>query len=226
MKITFLGHSCIQLEVVDSTILIDPFITPNSLASHVDISSLRPDFIFLTHGHEDHVADAVSIANRSGATVVANFEVANWIASQGVANVKHVNPGGRLTFPFGSIRVVSAIHSSSLPDGSYGGNPMGYLFITSDGHFYHSGDTALTLDMKLIPDFAPLKAAALCIGDTFTMGAEDAALAADFIQCSEIIGIHYDTFPPIAIDHSAAKAAFASRNHRLHLPAIGESVTF
>lgn len=225
MKITYYGHSCLEVELAGKRVLFDPFITPNEKAASVDIDSIKPDTIFLTHGHEDHVADAVHIAKSSGATVVANFEVATWMVKQGINNCIPVNQGGTISLPFGKAKAVNAIHSSSLPDGSYGGNPLGFILFSEAGDFYHSGDTALTYDMKLISEWSNLRAAALCIGDHFTMGTEDAATAAEWIGCKEIVGIHYDTFPPIEIDPEAAKSTFLNKNVTLHLPAIGETLS-
>lgn len=224
MKLTYYGHSCLLLEIAGSSILFDPFITPNPKASGIDIAGIRPDYIFLTHGHQDHVADTVAIARSSGATVVANYEVASWFGNQGLTNLVHVNQGGVISFPFGSARVVNAVHSSSLPDGSYGGNPLGYIITSSEGSFYHSGDTALTADMKLIPEFASLTAAALCIGGHFTMGHQDAARAAGWVGAPKVVGLHYDTFPPIEINHEAAHQSFKQAGVELLLPAIGQSV--
>src|SRR5262249_24398298 len=156
------------------TLLFDPFITPNELAKSIDVNNVPADYILLSHGHIDHVAEAVGIAKRTGALVIANFQVANWCAAQGVPKVHHVNQGGSFKFDFGTVKYVTAIHSSSLPDGSYGGNPGGFVVESSEGNLYFSGDTALTLDMKLIAESTKLKFAALCIGDNFTMGPDDA----------------------------------------------------
>ncbi|MEM6822985.1 MAG: metal-dependent hydrolase [Verrucomicrobiota bacterium] len=224
MKLTYFGHSCVQIEISDQTLLIDPFISPNEKASTIKIDQLMPDVLLLTHGHQDHIADAISIAKQSNAQVVAAFEVANWVGSQGIEKVQPINHGGLIQLPFGSVKAVNAIHSSSLPDGSYGGNPLGYVINYSEGTFYHSGDTALTYDMKLIGELYDLRGAALCIGDTFTMGPNDAVLAAEFIQCKKIVGIHYDTFPPIEIDHASAKKLFAEKGIELVLLDIGESL--
>lgn len=225
MKITYYGHSCVSVETGRNNILIDPFITPNGKASHIDITELKPDCIFLTHGHEDHVADAVAVAKASGAQVIAGFEVINWISKQGIENVHPVNQGGLISLPFGMVKVVNAVHSSSLPDGSYGGNPLGYVFLTDEGNFYHSGDTALTYDMKIIGKTTPAGTAALCIGDNFTMGIEDAATAAEWVGAKKVVGIHYDTFPPIEINHQAARDTFSRKGIELLLPGIGESVS-
>jgi L-ascorbate metabolism protein UlaG (beta-lactamase superfamily) len=137
-----------------------------------------------------------------------------------------MNHGGGCRFDFGRVKFVSAIHSSSLPDGSYGGNPGGFVVETSDGNFYYSGDTALTMDMKLIGESTRLTFAALCIGDNFTMGVEDAIKAAEFVRCNEILGVHYDTFPPIKIDHREAVEKFTAAGKHLHLPHPGQSLSF
>jgi L-ascorbate metabolism protein UlaG (beta-lactamase superfamily) len=227
MKFTYYGHSCFAVETGGATLLFDPFITPNELAKSIDVDAIPADFILLSHGHFDHVADAVQIAKRTGATVIANFEVATWIGKQGVAAVHGMNHGGSFAFDFGRVKYVNAIHSSSLPDGSYGGQPGGFVVKTkSEGNFYFAGDTALTFDMKLIAEEFQLRFAVLPIGDNFTMGAADAARAAAFVGCDEIVGVHYDTFPPIRIDHLAAKAIFSAAGKRLHLLEIGASHDF
>jgi len=226
MKFTYYGHACFAVETAGKTLLFDPFITPNELAKSVDVDAVPADFILLSHGHFDHVTDAVRIAQRTGATVIANFEVAQWIGNQGVTAVQAMNPGGSRAFDFGRVKSVNAIHSSSLPDGSYGGQPGGFVVETADGAFYYSGDTALTMDMKLIAEEFRLRFAILPVGDNFTMDAADAAKAAGFIDCGEIIGVHFDTWPPIVIDHEAAKAEFSKVGKRLRLPKIGESLDF
>jgi L-ascorbate metabolism protein UlaG (beta-lactamase superfamily) len=227
MKFTYYGHSCFAVETGGKTLLFDPFITPNELAASVDVDAIPADFILLSHGHFDHVGDAVRVAQRTGATVIANFEVATWIGKQGITAVHPMNPGGSAAFDFGRVKVVNAIHSSSLPDGSYGGQPGGFVVATAeDVSFYFAGDTALTMDMKLIGEQFKLRFAVLPVGDNFTMGAADAVKAAEFVECDEIFGVHYDTFPPIRIDHDAAKATFASAGKRLHLLKIGSTVDF
>ncbi len=227
MKFTSYGHACFAVEIGGSTLLFDPFITPNELAKSIDVDAVPADFILLTHGHADHVADAVRIALRTGATVIANFEVATWIGAQGVARVHAMNHGGGFAFPFGRVKYVNAIHTSSMPDGSYGGQPGGFVVATARGEsFYVAGDTALTMDMKLIAEEFSLRFAVLPIGDNFTMGAADAAKAAGFVGCDDIVGVHYDTFPPIRIDPAAARAEFARAGRRLHLPEVGEMIEF
>ncbi len=226
MKVTYYGHSCFSVEVAGKTILFDPFIRPNSKAAEVDFSKLRADYLLISHGHEDHLADGVDLAKQTGATVVSNFEIVSWFGKQGVTKSHPMNHGGAWTFDFGRVKYVSAIHSSTLPDGSSGGNPGGFVVETAEGNFYYSGDTALTYDMKLIGKSTRLKFAALCIGDNFTMGPEDAVTAAEFVRCDQVLGVHYDTFPPIQIDHVKAKKLFKKAGKTLHLLNIGEEIQF
>lgn len=226
MKVTYYGHACFSVAVGGKHLLFDPFITPNPLAKSVDINSIPADYILVSHGHEDHLADAVAIAKRTGATVIANYEVALWLNKNGAPKVHPMNHGGWAMFDFGPVKYVNAIHSSTLPDGSSGGNPGGFIVESSEGNFYYSGDTALTMDMKLIGESTKLKFAVLCIGDNFTMGADDAARAADFVRCREVLGVHYDTFPPIQIDHKIAAEKFRAANKNLHLLKIGQAHDF
>jgi L-ascorbate metabolism protein UlaG (beta-lactamase superfamily) len=224
MKISFYGHSCFEASAGETKVLFDPFIKPNPAAAHIDVSALNPTHIVLSHGHGDHLADAAEIANQSGATLIANFEVATWFANQGVQNTVGMNTGGKYTSGKLSISLTPALHSSSLPDGSYGGNPNG-IVITIDGQTaYFAGDTDVFSDMKLIADFYKPAFAFLPIGDLFTMGIERAAMAAELMGLKKVIGMHFDTFPPIAIDHEAAKAHFASKGIELILMKIGESI--
>ena len=224
MKFTYYGHACFSVEVAGKTLLFDPFITPNPLARDVDVDKIPADFILVSHGHGDHVADVVAIAKRTGATVIAPFEVGDWFEKKGVNNVQAMNHGGAAATAFGRVKLTAAIHSSSMPDGSYGGNPAGFVIESSDGNFYYSGDTALTLDMKLIAEQTRLSFAVLPIGDFFTMGIHDAIRAADLLGVSRIVGVHYDTFPPIKLDREAARRAAQSAGKDLFLPAIGASI--
>jgi len=221
MDITYYGHACFSVRVAGKTLLFDPFITPNPLAESIDVTAIKPDYILLSHGHADHVADVEKIALQSGARLIGNFEVIHWFSAQGLTNAHAMNSGGSFLFDFGRATYTPAIHSSSMPDGSYGGQPGGFLVETDEGAFYYSGDTALTHDMKLVAAAGTLRFAALCLGDNFTMGVEDAATAAEWLGCTEILGVHYDTFPPIVIDHEAAKEAFLKKGKKLHLLAPG-----
>lgn len=224
MKFTFYGHSSFAVEIKGKKIVFDPFITHNELAKSIDINKIEADYIFISHGHDDHIADLVVLARRTNATIVGAFEMTTWAGKQGLEKVHPMNTGGKWTFDFGTVKCVVAHHSSGLADGAYGGNPLGFVFTTEEGNFYFAGDTALTLDMQLIPRFAKLDFAVLPIGDNFTMGADDAIIAAEFIQCKRIIGVHYDTFGYIKIDKEKVTQQFAKAGLELLLPAIGSSI--
>lgn len=225
MKFTYFGHSCFSIEVKGKHLLFDPFIADNELASEIDVDKIKADYIFLSHGHFDHVADAVSIAKRTGAVVVANFEIYTWLGKQGVKNAHPMNHGGSWKFDFGAVKMVNAVHSSELPDGTFGGNPAGFVFSTKDGNFYYAGDTALHMDMKLIPMTSKeLHFCILPIGDNFTMGVRDAIIASDFVKCDRVIGVHYDTFGFIKIDHKKAVKRFAKHAKELILTEIGQTI--
>jgi L-ascorbate metabolism protein UlaG (beta-lactamase superfamily) len=225
MKCTYYGHACFALEMGGTTLLFDPFLSPNPLAKAINADAIPADLILVSHGHADHLADAVAIAHRTKAPIIAPYEVAEWLAAQGVASVQHVNPGGSKLLPCGTVKVVAAVHSSTLPDGTPGGVPVGFVVRGAEGSFYYSGDTALTQDMKLIAEDGEVGVAILPIGDTFTMGAKDAARAAQWVGARRVVGVHYDTFPPITIDRAAARSAFESVGVELLLPAIGETIT-
>ena len=226
MKVTYYGHACFSVVVRGQILLFDPFISGNPLAKAVEANSVPADFILVSHGHDDHVGDTLAIAQRTKAPVIAGFEVGEWFLQQGAPRVHTLNHGGGYNFVFGRVKYVNAIHSSTLPDGSSGGNAGGFVIESADGNFYFSGDTALTLDMKLIGESTPLKFAALCIGDNFTMGPDDAVQAAEFVRCNEILGVHYDTFPPIKINHDLAVEKFRAAGKTLHLLQPGEAYDF
>ncbi|RYG52910.1 MAG: metal-dependent hydrolase [Chitinophagaceae bacterium] len=224
MELTYYGQSCFLVNINGANLLFDPFITPNELASHVNINEIPADYILLSHAHSDHVADTEAIANRTGATIIASYEVAMWYEKKGL-KYHPMNTGGKWKFDFGTVKCVSAVHSSSLPDGSYGGNPMGFVIKSDDINIYYSGDTALTMDMQLIPAFAEIDLCILPIGDNFTMGCEDAAEAARMVQCKKVVGVHYDTFGFIKIDKQKSVDSFRMKNIELLLPAIGETIS-
>lgn len=224
MKLTSFGHSCFSIETAGKTLLFDPFIKPNALASGVNFEAIRADYILISHGHFDHIADAVELANQTGATVISNFEIVTWLGKQGIKKGHPMNHGGAFTFDFGRVKYVAAVHSSLLPDGANGGNAGGFVVENAEGAFYFAGDTALTFDMKLIAEEFSLRFAILPIGDNFTMGAKDATRAAAFVGVKTVVGVHYDTFPPIKIDHAVAIETFKTAGLTLHLPAVGSSL--
>jgi len=223
MNITYYGHSCFGVEVNSKHILFDPFITDNELAVNIDVNTVKADYILVSHGHNDHVADLVSIAKRTNAKVVCNWEIHVWLNNQGVTNTHPMNTGGKWKFDFGDVKCVVAVHSSSLPDGTYGGNPMGFIIESSKGNFYYAGDTALTNDMKLIGDYRRVDFAFLPIGDNFTMGVDNAIIASEFIKCNKIIGMHYDTFGYITINKEQAVKKFNNAGNELLLFNVGET---
>ncbi len=226
MTLTYYGHSCFSLAVGDTVLLFDPFITPNDLAAAVDINNIKADYILVSHGHSDHIADCVSLASSTGAKVICSWEIFEWLGKKGITNVHPMNTGGKRDFGAFTVKCTVAQHSSGLPDGSYGGNPMGFLVTTRDRVIYYSGDTALTMDMQLIPRWGKPDLAILPIGDNFTMDAADAAECARIIGCKKVLGVHYDTFGFIKIDHEQAKATFQDAGVELMLADIGASIEF
>lgn len=223
MKITFLGHASLAIKVKEVNIIVDPFITANPKASLIDINSLKADYILLTHAHQDHILDVETIAKRTKATIVSNFEIVTYYQNLGIEG-HPMNHGGSWDFNFGTVKYTNAIHTSSFPDGSYGGQPGGFVIKGEHKNIYIAGDTALTYDMKLIPIHTKLDLAILPIGDNFTMGVDDAIIASDFIECDKILGYHYDTFGYIEIDHEQAKRKFFNKDKDLMLLDIGASL--
>ncbi|PRZ20663.1 metal-dependent hydrolase [Flavobacterium granuli] len=223
MKITFYGHASLGIKVGGKHILVDPFISANPLAEHIDIDNLKADYILLTHAHGDHILDVESIAKRTNAIIVSNAEIAGYYAAKGL-QTHPMNHGGSWNFDFGKVKYVNAVHSSSFPDGTYGGNPGGFVIEGEHKNIYIAGDTALTMDMKLIPMRTKLDLAILPIGNNFTMDVEDAIVASDFVECDKILGYHYDTFGYIEINHEEAIRKFFDKGKDLMLLEIGDSI--
>ena len=224
MKITFYGQNCLGIEVSNKYVLVDPFISGNPLAKDkIDINALNADYILLTHAHMDHVLDAEAIAKNTGATIVSNYEIAMHYQEKGF-NVHPMNHGGKWKFDFGTVKYVNAIHTSAFADGSNGGDPGGFVIEGEHKNIYIAGDTALTMDMKLIPMSTKLDLAILPIGDNFTMGIDDAIIASNFVECDKVLGVHYDTFGFIEIDHDEAKRKFYDAGKDLMLLDIGGSL--
>jgi L-ascorbate metabolism protein UlaG (beta-lactamase superfamily) len=223
MRFNYYGHACFSVVAGGKTLLFDPFITPNELAWAVDVDKIEADYIFISHAHFDHIADVERIAKRTNAMVLGCWEIFDWFNKKGLKNTHPINPGGQFTFDFGTVKSFTAVHSSSLPDGSYGGVAGGFALHTPDGSFYYSGDTGLTLDMKLVADWVALDFAVFPIGDGLTMGAADAIKAARLVGVSKVVGVHYDTFGYIKIDHAKAVELFKEAGMTLHLLEIGSS---
>lgn len=224
MDITYYGHSCFLINIEGTKVLFDPFITPNELASDIDIEKIEADFILLSHGHADHVADAEKIAKNTNAKLVSSFEIVTWYENKGISDTHPMNIGGKWKFPFGTVKMVEAVHSNSLPDGTYGGTPAGFIIETEKSTFYYSGDTALFSDMKMIGESFNIDFAFLCIGDNFTMDVAEALKASDFVKTDKIIGMHYDTFPYIKIDKENTIELAKKAGKEITLMKIGETI--
>jgi len=201
VKITWYGHACFLIETKGTKLLTDPFLTGNQLAP-VRVDMVEADYILVSHGHGDHVGDGVAIAKRTGATVISNFEIQNWFVSQGVENVHAQHIGGGYDYPWGRVKLTIAHHGSALPDGTYGGNPVGFLFYIEGKKIYHACDTGLFYDMRLIGEEG-IDLAILPIGDNFTMGPDDALRAVKLIEPRQVVPIHYNTFDVIKQDPHA-----------------------
>lgn len=225
VSVRYLGHACLEFDFNGTKVLLDPFITYNPLAKEIKVEDIKPDYIFLSHGHQDHVADLVNIQAQSNATVAAIVETAGWVKRQGVSADKVIdfNFGGTLELPFGKVKMVYALHTNSTSDGAYAGVPCGYVFYVGDKTIYFAGDTGLTLEMKLLDDLN-LDWAILPIGGHYTMDRFDAIKAAGFVKCKNVIGMHYDTFAPIAIDHQKTRELFLDADLNLKLLEVGESI--
>jgi L-ascorbate metabolism protein UlaG (beta-lactamase superfamily) len=224
-KLTWFGHATLGLETGGKYLLVDPFFKGNPAAS-TSAEKVNADFILVTHGHGDHVGDSISIAKRTGATVIANAEISGWMSKQGVeTHAQHI--GGGFRYPFGYLKLTLALHGSALPDGSNGGNPAGFLLTTNNGKkIYIAGDTGLFGDMKLIGEEG-LEVAVLPIGDNYTMGPDDALRAVKLLNPKHIIPIHYKTWDLIDQDpHSWAARVEKETSAKAHVLKPGESFSF
>jgi L-ascorbate metabolism protein UlaG (beta-lactamase superfamily) len=223
VRLTYHGHDCFSIQAGAANLLLDPFLTGNPVA---DVSSeqVNPSHILVSHAHGDHLGDAIPIAQRTGATVISNFEIASYVGKFGVtAHAMHI--GGAHQFPFGKVKLTIAHHGSSFPDGSYGGNPCGFLLWLEGKVLYFAGDTALFSDMKLYGDEG-IDVAMVPIGDNFTMGPEDAVRAVEFLHPKIAVLMHYNTFPVITQDAQAVADSVAARTHaRPVLLKPGETMT-
>ncbi len=209
ISITWHGHGTFSLDINGTAVVVDPFFAGNNPAAKTAVDDVAADFILQTHGHGDHIADTIPLAKRTGATVIANFEIITWLGQQGHDKGHGMNTGGGWSFPFGRVKMTHAIHSSGLPDGSNGGNPGGFLVTADDKTIYIAGDTALFSDMSLIGR-AGIDVAILPIGDNFTMGPDDAFDALSYLKPKVVIPCHYNTWPLIAVDVDAWAARISA----------------
>lgn len=224
IDLKYYGHSCFELHINGKTILFDPFITPNQLASHISISEVKPDFICISHGHEDHIADAVQLAKQNQSFCIGIWETMQWLSKNGISDIHPMNIGGKRQFDFGKIELTPSLHSSSFPDGSYGGLACGFVISHQGKTIYYSGDTALFSDMKWIGSKHKIDLAILPIGGNFTMDAEDAVVAAEWLGVKRILGVHYNTFGYITIDVEKAKREFKEAGLELTILNPGETI--
>jgi L-ascorbate metabolism protein UlaG (beta-lactamase superfamily) len=201
-RVRWLGHACLAIQINGKNVLIDPFLTGNPTAA-ARADQVPADFILVSHGHGDHLGDTLAIARRTGATVISNYEICEWLQKQGISKVHGQQHGGSFTHAFGRLKLTLAFHGSMLPDGSYGGNPCGFLIYTPEGKkIYDAADTGLFADMRLLGEEG-LDLAILPIGDNYTMGPEDALRAVRLLQPRKVLPIHYNTWPLIAQDAAA-----------------------
>ncbi|XWN34748.1 MAG: metal-dependent hydrolase [Roseivirga sp.] len=227
MKVTFLGHACFLIEVNGNRLLFDPYISPNPLAQSINLDDLQADYVLLSHGHYDHVADVERIYHQSAPTLIANLEMINWYKKKGIEKSLSINPGGKRVLAGGTIvKAVNEPHASSMPDGSYAGSAMGFVVQGEGKTFYFGGDTALHQDMKQIGEFYAIDFAILPIGGTLTMDIEEALHAANYVGTSTILGMHYDTFEDIKIDRQQVLQLAEKHEKQLILMEIGQTTDY
>jgi L-ascorbate metabolism protein UlaG (beta-lactamase superfamily) len=211
MEIKFHGHACFELSDGSARVLVDPFLKPNNPAAVASADEVDPTHVLLTHGHADHLADAVAVATRTGAPCVAIVEVANWLGDQGVGETHDPNLGGTIEFDWGWVKLVQAFHTNTMPDGVAAGQAAGLVINIGDTTVYHLGDTCLFGDLKLIAQSTPVDVALIPIGGHYTMDRHDAVVAAELVGAGTVIPMHYDTFPPVEADADAFKSDVESK---------------
>ena len=225
MNVTYYGHSCFLIEIGAYRVIFDPVISPTPFAARVNVDEIGVDFILLTHGHDDHLHDVERIAARTQAPVLAPYETGEYLRGRGVANVIPGNVGGRFLLPFGTVRMVAALHSNRLPDGTYGGLAAGFVVEAGGQAIYYACDTALTQEMKTLTELYPggLDAAFLPIGGTYTMDVADALVAARWCGARRVVGMHFDSFPALMLDHATAEEQARAAGVELLLPTVEQN---
>lgn len=224
MKFEYFGHACFMIDTGKEKLLFDPFIRHNPLAAGVSIENIHADYVFISHAHEDHLADIELFTKKASTQVICNFEIMNWLQNKGISNFAPLNIGGKRLFKFGTVRMTQAIHSSSFSDGTYGGTAAGFVLEINDKVIYYAGDTALFSDLKLIAELYAIDWALLPIGGVFTMDATDACKAAQLLNCNQVIGLHFDTFEAIKINKTNAIQVFNEHQIQLHIPTILQTI--
>ena len=223
IKITWYSHACFLIETDQARLLTDPFVSGNPL-SPIEADAIETDYILVSHGHGDHLGDTLDIAKRTGATVISNAEIQTWLVNQGIEKAHPQHIGGGFDYPWGRVKLTIAHHGSALPDGSYGGNPCGFLLYIEGYKIYHACDTGLFYDMKLIGEEG-IDLAILPIGDNFTMGPDDALKAVKLIEPKQVVPIHYDTFDIIKQDpHAWAERVQKETSTKVTVMTPGESI--
>ena len=226
MKIQYLGHSCFYIESNGFRLIIDPFISPNPLAEAIDMDTISVDYILVTHGHEDHIADVERVwQNNKTAKIISSYEIINYFSNKGIEG-HPMNLGGEFSFDFGVVKQVNALHSSSFPDGTYAGPASGFILTIEGKVIYHAGDTALMEDMKQFGLSYDFDVVMLPIGDNFTMGLEDALLACNYLGVNKFIGMHFNTFPVIQIDIEKSRKQALLAEKELLILSVGQKLTF
>ncbi|WP_185877700.1 metal-dependent hydrolase [Blattabacterium cuenoti] len=227
MKITYLSHSTILLEINNIKIIVDPFLSKNNLFNKQLLNKYinsKIDYMLITHAHYDHICDVELFSkNNPDMLIISNYEISNYFNKKNISSCG-INYGSFITFPFGKIKYTFALHSSSFNDGSYGGNPGGFLLHTNEGNIYISGDTSITYEMKFIPKFGDLNLSVLPIGGVYTMDVYDSIIASDLLKCDQILGVHYDTFENIKINKEKSIKEFYNKEKKLILLNCEESI--
>lgn len=224
MQLRYYGHSCVGLFCGDDEIIVDPFITPNPQAANINTNTIKAKWVLVTHAHQDHIADVALFMEQNDATLVCNYEIANWYKKQGFSKVQAMNIGGTFMINNTAIYMCSAAHTSSFEDGTYGGSAVGFVISFQNKNCYVAGDTGLSMEMNILPQKFKLHASLLPIGDTYTMGYKDALIASEWLQTEKTIGVHYNSFEALAIDTDAAKQYFKEHNSTLTLMEVGQTI--